>query len=90
MRKIDERLGKVYEKDGFFYLEKIYNDLYDLIIEERSIKNKAIENGFVVHDSKWIIKENPELIIENIIYEGDKDMYNENIFVFKVKLEYMK
>ena len=90
MRGIEKELGKVYEKDGFYYLEKIYDDLFDLMLEEKGIRNKAIENGFVVHDYNWSMKKNPPHLIESIIYEGDKSKYNENLFVFKVKLEYMK
>ena len=89
MRGIERQLGRVYEEKGFYYLEKIYDDLDDLMLEERSIKNKAIENGFVIHDYKWYMKENPTHLIESIIYEGDKRKYNENIFVFELKLEYM-
>ena len=88
MRGIEKELGKVYEKDCLYYIEKIYDDLDDLMLEERSIKNKAIENGFVIHDYKWYMKENPTHLIESIIYEGDKRKYNENIFVFELKLEY--
>ena len=90
MREIDKELGRVYEKDGFYYLEKIYDDLSDLMLEERTIKNKAIENGFVVHDHNWSIKKNPKYMIESIIHDGDKSKYNENLFVFELKLEYMK
>ncbi len=90
MREIERELGKVYEKDGFYYLEKTYEDLYDLILEEKEIRNKAIKSGFVVHDYSWNMKKNPTHIIESIIYDGDKNKYNENIFVFELKLEYMK
>lgn len=90
MREIDKELGRVYEKEGFYYLEKIYDSLSDLMTEEGSIKNKAIENGFVVHHHSWGIKKNPTYMIEKIVYNGDKSKYNENIFIFKVKLEYMK
>ena len=90
MRGIERELGRVYEKDGFYYLEKIYEDLYDLMLEEKELRNKAIKNGFVVHNYSWNMKKNPTHIIESIVYEGDKTKYNENIFVFEVKLEYMK
>mgnify|MGYP003117332208 FL=1 len=90
MRGIERELGKVYEIDGYYFLEKVYQDLADLILEEREIRNKAIENGFVVHDYNWSIKNNPTCLIESIVYDGDKSKYNENIFVFKMKLEYMK
>ena len=90
MRGLDKRIGRVYEKEGFYYLEKIYDDLSELMIEERSIKNKAIANGFVIHDYSWSVKENPTHLIESIIYEGDKRKYSENVFVFELKLEYMK
>ena len=90
MRGIEREAGRVYEKDGFYYLEKVYEDLADLMLEEKEIKNKAVKNGFVVHDYSWIIKKNPSNIIESIIYDGDKTKYNEDIFIFKVKLEYMK
>ena len=33
MREIEKEYGRVYEKDGFYYLEKIYDDLYDLILD---------------------------------------------------------
>mgnify|MGYP003626435733 CR=1 FL=1 len=90
MREIEKELGKVYEKDGFYYLEKIYDDLYSLMLEEKGIKNKAVKNSFVVHDYNWSMKKNPSYIIESLIHDGDKRKYNENIFVFKIKLEYIK
>ena len=90
MREIEKELGKIYEKDGFYYLEKIYNDFYDLIKEEKEIRKKAVRSGFIVNDYSWIIEENPSYIIESIVYDGDKSKYNENIFIFKLKLEYMR
>ena len=55
MRGIERELGKVYEIDGYYFLEKVYEDLADLMSEEREIRNKAIENGFVVlaHIDRW-------------------------------------
>ena len=90
MREIERETGRVYEEDGFFYLEKIYTDLYDLIEEEKNIKNKAVKNNFIVHNYSWAIKKNPSRIIESIIYDGDKSKCNENIFMLEVKLEYIK
>ena len=37
MRKLDTNLGAIYHKDDFYYLEKIYEDLAELIDEEEEI-----------------------------------------------------
>ena len=36
MRGIERQLGRVYEEKGFYYLEKIYDDLDDLMLEENA------------------------------------------------------
>ena len=36
MRGIERQLGRVYEEKGFYYLEKIYDDLDDLMLEEKT------------------------------------------------------
>ena len=38
MKGIERQLGRVYEEKGFYYLEKIYDDLDDLMLEALRIK----------------------------------------------------
>ena len=38
MRKLDTNLGAIYHKDDFYYLEKIFDNLGELIEEEADIK----------------------------------------------------
>ena len=90
MREIDKDLGKIYHIDDYYYLEKIFDDLYDLMEDERRIKAKAKKNGFIVKDYSWITEDNPNYIIESIINDGDASDVNKVRFVFKVKLEYTK
>tara|TARA_R100001244_G_scaffold46097_1_gene41343 strand:- start:1063 stop:1335 length:273 start_codon:yes stop_codon:yes gene_type:complete len=90
MREIDRDLGKIYHIDDYYYLEKIFDNLYDLIEDERRIKIKSKKNGFLVKDYSWSVEDNPNYIIASIINDGDTSDINEVRFVFKIKLEYTK
>ena len=46
MREINRDEGRVYSIDDHYYLEKIYDDLLDLIQEEKKIKTRARKRGF--------------------------------------------
>ena len=41
MKKLDENIGKIYHENGYYYLEKIYNSLVELMSEEASVKKRA-------------------------------------------------
>ena len=90
MREIDRDLGKIYHIDDYYYLEKIFDDLDELIKDDKRIKAKAKKSGFIVKDYSWNVEDNPNYVIESIINDGNTSDINEVRFVFKIKLEYLK
>ena len=90
MRKLDTDLGKIYNKGNFYYLEKIYEDLADLINEEAEIKKRAKKHGFKIIKTNWEMEKNPYYYIETIINDSNDSYVDELRYVFKVKLKYMK
>ena len=46
MREINREKGRVYNIDNHYYLEKIYDDLLDLINDEKELKEGAKKGGF--------------------------------------------
>ena len=90
MRELDSDIGKVYSKDGYYYLEKVFNNLGDLIDDEKNIKAKAKRGGFQVMDSSWEIEENPYYYVARIITNNNVSKADKIRFIFKIKLEYLK
>ena len=90
MRKLDADLGKIYHKDGFYYLEKIFDDLSELIEEEPTIKKRAKKHGFRIIKSHWTMEENPHYYIETIMNDYNTKGLNKLRYVFNIKLKYMK
>ena len=90
MRKLDTDLGKIYHKDNFYYLEKRFESLGDLIEEEVEIKTRAKRHGFRIVKTNWVLEPNPYYYIETIINEYDTDDLDPLRYVFKVKLKYLK
>jgi len=90
MRKLDTDLGKIYNKDGFYYLEKIYENLEELIRDESLIKARAKKHGFKTIKSNWILEDNPNYYIQTIINDFNTEGLNQLRYVFKLKLKYMK
>jgi hypothetical protein len=90
MREIDSDIGKVYHIDNYYYLEKIFDDLNELIKDEKRIKAKAKKSGFLVKAYSWRVEDNPNYVIESIINDGNMSDINEVRFVFKIKLEYTR
>tara|TARA_R100001244_G_C5115129_1_gene122112 strand:+ start:95 stop:367 length:273 start_codon:yes stop_codon:yes gene_type:complete len=90
MKELDKDLGKIYNKGDFYYLEKIYEDLGELINEESEIKKRAKRHGFKIIKSNWEIEKNPYYYIETIINDSNDKYVDELRYVFKVKLKYTK
>jgi len=90
MKKLDADLGKIYHKDDFYYLEKIFSSLGELMNQEDEIKTRAKRHGFKVVKSNWEMEKNPHYHIETIINEYDTSELDPLRYVFKVKLKYMK
>ena len=90
MRKLNRKEGKVYTLDDFYFLEKNYIDIMDLIDDEKWIKRRSRENGFRVVSSSWNMQDNPDFTIESVIY-GDTPKETSPVrYVFKLKLEYTR
>jgi hypothetical protein len=90
MRKLDTDLGKIYHKGDFYYLEKIYENLAELIEEEEEIKKRAKRHGFKIIKTNWEMEKNPYYYIETIINDSNDSYVDELRYVFKVKLKYTK
>ena len=90
MRKLDADLGKIYHKDDFYYLEKIYEDLGDLIEDEPIVKARAKKHGFRIIKSNWILEDNPSYYIQAIMNDFNTEGLDQSRYVFKVKLKYTK
>ena len=90
MKKLDADIGKIYAKDDFYYLEKIFDNLLELIEDESSIKKRAKQHGFKVIKSNWAIEDNPHYYIETIMNDFDTRGLDESRYVFKMKLKYLK
>ena len=88
MKELDARKGKIYEKDGYYYLEKIFTDIEDLIEEDPIIKKNAAEKGFEVDDYSWEVENNPYYKIETIYNDGKKAKVDPNRYILKLKLKY--
>tara|TARA_R100000654_G_scaffold22651_2_gene44886 strand:- start:7526 stop:7795 length:270 start_codon:yes stop_codon:yes gene_type:complete len=89
MKKIDKDLGKVYTKDNYYYLEKIYEKLGQLIDEEPIIKKRAKSYGFKVVKSSWHMEDNPYYYIQTIVNDSKKGI-DELRYVCRLKLKYTK
>jgi len=90
MRKLDEDLGKIYHKGDFYYLEKIFEDLGELISEEKEIKTRAKRHGFKIIKTNWEMQKNPYYYIQTIMNDSNDSYVDELRYVFKVKLKYTK
>ena len=90
MKELNANLGKIYHKDDYYYLEKIYEDLGELMDDESSIKKRAKKHGFKIIKTNWALETNPYYYVETIINDFDVSGLNQLRYVFKVKLKYMK
>ena len=90
MRKLDTDLGKIYHKNNFYYLEKIYDSLTELIEDEDEVKDRARRNGFKIIKSNWALEDNPYYHIETIMNNYETDGIDMIRYVFKLKLKYIK
>ena len=88
MREINKKDGRVYAKDDHYFLEKIYDDLLDLIEEEKLIKRRAKKGGFKLVKYNWYVKDNERYKIEQIINSGKCENEQPVKFVLKLKLKY--
>ena len=90
MRELDEDLGKIYKEDGFYYLEKIFYSLDEIIDDEPAIKSLSEGNGFKIIKSSWSIEKNPFYAIDFIMSDGCVPVSSEVRFIYTMKLEYTK
>ena len=90
MKELDENIGKIYHKDDYYYLEKVYEDLGSLIEDEPIIKKRARQHGFKVMESSWYLESNPHYYIQTIINDFNTENLDLLRYIFKIKLEYKK
>tara|TARA_R110002020_G_scaffold20393_2_gene69898 strand:- start:3576 stop:3842 length:267 start_codon:yes stop_codon:yes gene_type:complete len=88
MREISQDLGKVYEKDGYYFLEKIYSNMQDLMKADPILKKDAKKRGFKVKDYTWSIEDNPYYSIQKIINDGYDAYVDQNRYILTLKLEF--
>ena len=90
MREVNRKEGRVYSVDDFYFLEKHYIDLLELIEDEVWIVKRSKDNGFKVVTSSWSISDNPDFTIESVIY-GKTPKHTSSIrYMLKLQLEYTK
>ena len=90
MKKLDADLGKIYHKDDFYYLEKIYKSMGEMIDEEAEVKRRAKRHGFKVVKSAWSTEANPHYYIETVINDYETEGLDPLRYVYKLKLKYVK
>ena len=90
MKQLDEDIGRIYYKNDFYYLEKVFEDLGSLCNEEAMIKKRAKSHGFKIIKTNWAIEENPYYHIETVINNYNTEGLDPLRYVFKVKLKYIK
>jgi len=90
MKELGEDIGRIYKKDDYFYLEKVFDSLDKVMSEEASIKARAKKNGFKIIKSSWAIQKNPYYAIEYIMNDGDIPPGSEVRYKYKMKLEYIR
>ncbi|MAK30733.1 hypothetical protein [Acinetobacter sp.] len=79
MRAIVTKFGKVYYDDDSYYLERIYDDMADLIEDEKVIKSNIRKADFKIKKSEWQMKAYPFAMKEDKLR-----------FILKLDLEYEK
>tara|TARA_R100000458_G_scaffold32083_1_gene29410 strand:- start:482 stop:754 length:273 start_codon:yes stop_codon:yes gene_type:complete len=90
MKELDENIGKIYHKDDYYYLEKVYEDLGGLMDDEPVIKKRAKKYGFKVINTSWHLEPNPHYYVQTIMNDFNTEGLSELRYIFKVKLEYTK
>ena len=90
MKELDENIGKIYHKNGYYYLEKIYDSLVELIGEEPRVKKRAKRHGFKIIKSHWHLGKNPFYNVEAILNAGKKKYIDKSRYIYKMKLKYVK
>ena len=90
MRKLDTSLGKIYHKNDFYYLEKAYDSLIELIEDEDKVKDRARRNGFKIIKTNWSLEDNPYYYIETIMNDYESGNIDTLRYVFKLKLKYIR
>tara|TARA_R100000234_G_scaffold118710_1_gene99752 strand:+ start:4404 stop:4673 length:270 start_codon:yes stop_codon:yes gene_type:complete len=89
MNELDENIGKIYVEGDYYFLEKIYASLADLINEEPIVKKRAKNHSFKLISSKWFMELNPFYHIETILNKS-KTKPEKNRYRLKIKLKYNK
>ena len=81
---------QIYHKNDFYYLEKIYDSLTELIEDEKEVKDRARRNGFKIIKTNWALEDNPYYYIETIMNNFESSDIDMLKYVFKLKLKYIK
>ena len=76
MRTIITKFGKVYYDDNTYFIERTYEELTDLIYDEKAVKRNIKDNKFDVINSEWQLKKYPS--------------GNDLKFTLKLELKYKK
>tara|TARA_R100001129_G_C5174804_1_gene205931 strand:+ start:361 stop:633 length:273 start_codon:yes stop_codon:yes gene_type:complete len=90
MKELDENIGKIYHENGYYYLEKIYDSLVELMGEEPRVKKRAKRHGFKIIKSHWHLGENPFYNVETILNADKKKYIDKSRYIYKMKLKYVK
>jgi len=80
MNIINRNKGRIIKKGEFFYLEKQYKDLNELIKEEKSLISKIEDNNFIFLDNMVSFCENPYYVLDKLYKRKSKKINYKNTF----------
>ena len=79
----------MYSIDNKFFLEKVYEDLDELMEDEKYIKDNCKKNGFKILNHSWCIQDNPNYHKDKFFNLENSTKYISPIsFLFKLTLKY--
>ena len=80
MKLADRKNGKIVKDGEFFYLEKIYKHMGELLKEEEHIIEKIEENNFVYLDNTVSICQNPDYDLDRLYKKRSSRVQFKNTF----------
>jgi|TARA_R100001443_G_C3362036_1_gene179216 hypothetical protein len=80
MKLANTKNGKIVKEGDFFYLEKTYKHMGELLKEEESIIEKIEENNFVYLDNTVSICQNPDYDLDRLYKKRSSRVQFKNTF----------
>ena len=80
MNIVNHKNGKITKDGDFFYLEKKYKDLSQLLKDEELLIEKIEDNNFIYLDNDVSFCENPYYKLDKLYGKKTKKTFYKNIF----------